>query len=143
MQSSFPFPQSACGVFHRYSDFRKLTSPQLPYRTVSTRSASLPSAWRVRSQAFTLLAAAPYQIATSLWTSGRNVHCIHFSMQLGCLAWEDIIHVSAHPVTPSLGTTSPTGTLPSASMIDRLMDQAVPATMSSFSKPSVSPVFRD
>src|SRR4051794_14156757 len=124
MQSLVPSPQSACGVFHRYSDFRKSTFPHSPYRTVSTRSASLPSAFRVTSHAFTLLVAAPYQMATSLWTCGVIVHCIHFSMQLGCCAFDDIIQVSAHPVTPSLGTTSPTGTFPSASTTDRLSGHA-------------------
>src|SRR5438067_11797425 len=50
-------------------------------------------------------------------------------MQFGCLACEDIIHVSAHPVTPSFGTTAATGTL-SASNTCWFTGQAVPTTMS-------------
>src|SRR5436309_586435 len=131
-------PQSADGVFHRYSEFRKSAFPQFPYRTVSTRSASLPRAARTTSQDFTLLPAAPYQTATSPWTSGVMVHFIHSSMQFGCGAFAEIIHVSAQPVAPSEGITESTGA--SASAYDRLMGQAVPTTMLPFTNPSISSV---
>src|SRR3989449_1873527 len=123
-------------------DLRKPTSPHLPYRTVSARAASAPRAVLIRAQLFTLLPAAPYHRATWLWTSAFMVHCIHLYMQLGCWAWDDIIQVSAQPVTPSEGTTLSTG-FPSASSRLRLMGHAVPATSEPSEKPSISSVYSD
>src|SRR5262245_9674381 len=76
-----------------------------------------------------LLGVAPYDSATWACTFAVMVYSIHFSMQFGCLAWADIIHVSAQPVTPSDGTTASTGWL-SASNVCRVTGQAVPTTTS-------------
>src|SRR6266508_1134934 len=59
-------------------------------------------------------------------------------MQLGCWAFEDIIHVSAQPVTPSEGITDSTGTF---STYCWFTGHAVPMTMSPDSKPSISSVY--
>src|SRR5512132_4075706 len=61
-------------------------------------------------------------------------------MQFGCGDEEEIIHVSAHPVTPSLGETEPTCTFPSDSTTFWFAGHAVPATMSPESNASTSSV---
>src|SRR5436190_23622009 len=110
MQSVFPLPQSACGVFHRYSELRNLTLPQYEYSTVLMICwPPLPYPFAIRLQDWVLLPAAPYQRPTCACTCGVSVHSIHWSMQFGCAACEEIIHVSAHPVTPSDGITAATG----------------------------------
>ena len=38
------------------------------------------------------------------------IQSIHLYMQLGCLAWDEIIQLSDQPVVPSLGLTALTGT---------------------------------
>src|SRR5262249_1120586 len=43
-------------------------------------------------------------------TAGVTIQAIHLYMQFGCLAFEASIHVSAQPVTPSLGTIALTAT---------------------------------
>src|SRR5882762_949278 len=59
-------------------------------------------------------------------------------MQFGCWACEDIIHVSAQPVTPSDGYTDLTGTLASAAMYAWFTGHAVPMAMAPVLKPSTS-----
>src|ERR1044072_6834317 len=59
-------------------------------------------------------------------------------MQLGCGALDDIIHVSAHPVTPSDGVTEPTLTLPSEVRTVSCAGHAAPATESPDSNASTS-----
>ena len=59
-------------------------------------------------------------------------------MQLGCGAFDDIIHVSAQPVTPSEGVTDATFTLPSEIRTFWFAGHAVPATMSPDSNASTS-----
>src|SRR6476619_5372477 len=90
-------------------------------------------------QDWVLLPAAPYQRPTCAWTWGVSVHCIHWSMQFGCAACEEIIHVSAQPVTPSDGMTAATGA--SAFAYVRLTGQAVPTSMEPSTKPSISSVY--
>src|SRR3989337_2767570 len=70
--------------------------------------------------------------------SGRSVYSIHFSMQLGFWAFDDIIHVSAQPVTPSEGITDATGTFVTYCWFT---GHAVPITMSPDSNPSISSVY--
>src|SRR5438445_199198 len=61
-------------------------------------------------------------------------------MQFGCWAWVDIIHVSAQPVTPSLGITEATGTF-SAAVYCRFTGHAVPIPMSPDLKPSITSAY--
>src|SRR5205085_12139551 len=63
-------------------------------------------------------------------------------MQIGCCACEDIIHVSAQPVTPSEGVVDATGTFPSETSRFWLTGHAVPMSMSPDSKPSISSEYR-
>jgi len=58
-------------------------------------------------------------------------------MQFGCGALDDIIQVSAQPVTPSTGVTLSTGTPVTYCWFT---GHAVPITMSPLSKPSISSV---
>jgi hypothetical protein len=83
---------------------------------------------------------APKATAVNVWTSSRSVYSIHFNMQMGCCAFDDTIHVSAHPVTPSVGVTEATGTFPSDSNRFWFTGHAVPITMSWDSNPSISSV---
>ena len=96
----------AYGVFHRYSESRNAASPQLPYRTVSRSPTASSSGAQSRGL---LDGAAPYHTATCAWTSGRSVYSIHITCSSGAARCDDIIHVSAQPVTPSDGITASTG----------------------------------
>src|SRR5258705_12759233 len=58
-------------------------------------------------------------------------------MQLGCLAFDEIIHVSDQPVVPSCGLTALIGTL-AASSTFAWYCQVVPTTMSPLVKASIS-----
>src|SRR3954470_19541581 len=60
-------------------------------------------------QAFALEGASPNHCATSAFAFGLMMWFIHMYMQLGCLACEEIIHVSDQPVPPSLGSVVLTG----------------------------------
>src|SRR5215217_7253622 len=83
---------------------------------------------------------APNATAVVDCTPSDSVQFIHCIMQIGCSACDDIIHVSAHPVTPSDGVTEATETLPSDRMRFWFTGHAVPATMSPDSNPSISSV---
>ena len=63
----------------------------------------------VSAQDFLLAGASPKYSATLAFASGEMMWFIHMYMQLGCLALEEIIQVSDHPVEPSLGSTTFTG----------------------------------
>src|SRR5438105_3055272 len=63
------------------------------------------------AHAFVFAGVSPNEIACSACTFGVETHWIHFTMQFGCLACTETIHVSAQPVAPSLGISSFTGTL--------------------------------
>src|SRR5512138_2111102 len=45
------------------------------------------------------------------------MYAIHLYAQFGCFAFDDSIHVSAQPVTPSFGITEETGTLSALSVL--------------------------
>src|SRR5437764_12545654 len=55
--------------------------------------------------------ASPKNCATSALTLAEMIQFIHLYMQLGCLACEEIIHVSDQPVAPSVGTKPSLGGL--------------------------------
>src|SRR5437016_5725449 len=72
-------------------------------------SQKLTSVLTMMSHALRLAGASPNQVATCACTAGVSIQFIHLYMQLGCAAWDAIIHVSDHPVDPSLGTIAFTG----------------------------------
>src|SRR5690349_9459296 len=59
-------------------------------------------------------------------------------MQFGCLALDEIIQVSDHPVAPSLGLVNWTFFVPAALMTFAWYCQADPIAMSPLVKPSIS-----
>src|SRR5438034_7548027 len=61
------------------------------------------------AQAFLLTGVSPYEVACCACTFGVVIHCIHLYPQFGCLAFDESIHVSSQPVTPSFGVTNATG----------------------------------
>ena len=60
----------------------------------------------VSAHDFAFDGASPNHSATSALTFGEMIRFIHMYMQLGCLAFAAIIHVSDQPVAPSLGRWS-------------------------------------
>src|SRR4051812_1005422 len=65
----------------------------------------------VSAQDFLLEGASPKYSATSALAFGEMMWFIHMYAQFGCLAFDETIHVSDHPVEPSLGRIVLTGTL--------------------------------
>ena len=63
----------------------------------------------VSAHAFGLAGASPNHSATSAFAFGLMMWFIHMYMQFGCLALDESIHVSDHPVAPSLGRIASTG----------------------------------
>ena len=57
-----------------------------------------------RSHDLLCAGASPNHAATLALASGLMMWFIHRYMQFGCLASEEIIQVSDHPVAPSSGT---------------------------------------
>src|SRR3954453_9278700 len=53
--------------------------------------------------------ASPKNSATCALALGLMMWSIHLYMQFGCLALDEIIHVSDQPVEPSLGSIAATG----------------------------------
>src|SRR5581483_10536066 len=76
-------------------------------------------------------------MACSACTFGVETHAIHLYMQFGCLACDDIIHVSAQPVAPSFGIVSFTGTLSALSVFVWYGHEA-PTTASPFLNSPIS-----
>src|SRR6476469_8934958 len=89
---------------------------------------SQKSFWLVWSHAFVCAGASPKYSATWALISGEVIQSIHLYMQLGCAAFEEIIHVSDHPVAPSLGSTVLTWTLLSVPIRFAITCQVVPIT---------------
>src|SRR3954447_11700045 len=69
----------------------------------------------VSAHAFWLDGASPNHSATAAFAFGEMMWSIHMYMQFGCLALEEIIHVSDHPVAPSLASVVLIGTLSASS----------------------------
>src|SRR4029078_3355870 len=59
-------------------------------------------------------------------------------MQFGCLAFDEIIHVSDQPVAPSFGFVTATCLPPAAVSVFAWYCQAVPIAMSPLVNPSIS-----
>src|SRR3954469_21339095 len=108
MQSFLPLPQSARGGFQN-----EIWSKYAGSVTWWPSQNPLPS----RSHVLALAGEAPNHSATCFCTSGLSVQFSHMYMQFGCLAWLDIIHVSAQPVAPSAGSTASTGCLSACSVL--------------------------
>src|SRR5689334_2172160 len=89
------------------------------------------------AQALVLAGVSPNEIACCACTFGVETHFIHRYAQLGCLACADSIHVSAHPVAPSDGISSRTGTFAPCSVIVWYGHDA-PMTASPFLNRSIS-----
>src|ERR1044071_5874419 len=83
----------------------------------------------VSAQALRLDGASPNHSATAAFALGEMMWSIHMYMQFGCLALEEIIQVSDHPVAPSFGRIVLIGTL-SASSRFAITCQVVPRTES-------------
>src|ERR1044072_3402150 len=83
----------------------------------------------VSAHAFLLDGASPNHSATAALAFGEMMWSIHMYMQFGCLALEEIIQVSDHPVAPSFGSTTSIGTL-SASSRFAITCHVVPSTES-------------
>ena len=92
------------------------------------------------SHACGLAGDSPNDSATWAWTSFVTIQPIHRYMQLGCLAWADIIQVSAQPVMPSLGTVEFTFT-PEPRRVLTWYGQVVPMIVEPFVKLSISSVY--
>src|SRR5919109_5603230 len=69
----------------------------------------------VSAHAFEFEGASPNHSATAVLAFGEMMWFIHMYMQFGCLAFEEIIQVSDHPVAPSFGSVTFTGTLSASS----------------------------
>ena len=63
----------------------------------------------VNAHAFGFEGASPKNSVAAAFVFGLMISFIQRYMQLGCLAFAEIIHVSDQPVEPSFGSTTPTG----------------------------------
>src|SRR5216684_8099201 len=91
----------------------------------------------MKAQAFRLAGVSPNEIASCACTFGVETHFIHRYAQFGCFACADSIHVSAHPVAPSFGIRSLTGTFAAMSVFIWYGHDA-PITASPFLNRSIS-----
>jgi hypothetical protein len=112
MQSFFPFPQAFTGVFQNLIEL-KYFADALAWYCVHEPFESV----FITAHAFRFAGDSPNEIACCACTLGVETHWIHFTAQFGCLAFEEIIHVSAHPVAPSFGIRSFTGAFAPCSVI--------------------------
>src|SRR4051794_15038062 len=92
----------------------------------------------VTAHDFLFAGASPNHSATWAFASGLMMWFIHLYMQFGCLALAAIIHVSDHPVEPSLGSVVPTLALPSASIRFAITCHVVPIVVSPLLKAACS-----
>src|SRR6266568_4139169 len=104
MQSVLPFPQSFVGVFQNLIELKYAVGASAWYWWHAPFDSLFMTA-----HAFVFAGVSPNEIACSACTFGVDTHLIHLTAQFGCFTWEEIIHVSAHPVAPSLGMRSLTG----------------------------------
>jgi len=91
----------------------------------------------VSAHDFALDGASPNHSATWALTFGEMIQSIHLYMQFGCLALDEIIHVSDHPVAPSLGRVVLTLTLSASSRL-AMTCQVVPTVESPLVKAACS-----
>src|SRR6266550_1190046 len=82
----------------------------------------------VSAHDFAFAGASPNHSATSAFTFGETIQSIQRYMQFGCLALDEIIHVSDQPVAPSFGRMALTGTLSASSRLV-ITCQVVPITL--------------
>src|ERR671936_2273536 len=106
MQSLFPLPQSFVGVFQNLIDLKLAAGAAAWY----CRQEPFDSLSMI-AHAFVFAGVSPNEIACCARTFGVETHLIHITAQLGCFAFDEIIHVSAQPVAPSFGIRSLTGAL--------------------------------
>src|SRR5882672_2004761 len=101
MQFLLPSLQVAIGVFQNL-----MVSKYDP--TASAWYCAHEPAWSfsIWAQAFLLTGVSPKKRACWAWTSGVLTHFVHRYAQLGCGALVASIHVSPHPVAPSVGIVS-------------------------------------
>ena len=122
-------PQSATGV--------------VQYQICLKYSSS--SAWKVlqwflstvRAHAPLLEGASPKYSVAFAFASGEMMWSIQRYMQFGCLALDEIIQVSDHPVEPSLGSVVSTGALSPARTLAWYC-HVVPTTLLPLSKAWIS-----
>src|SRR4029450_12418596 len=85
----------------------------------------------VSAHDFGFAGASPNHSATAAFASGLMMWFIHLYMQFGCLASDEIIQVSDHPVEPSFGRIAAVGgDVLSAATRFAITCQVVPATLS-------------
>src|SRR6267143_5014278 len=104
MQFLLPSGQVAIGVFQNLMESKYEPGASAWY-------CLHEPAWRdsICAQALVLTGVSPNERACSAWMSGRLTHWVHRYAQLGWGALVASIHVSPHPVAPSLGMVSATG----------------------------------
>src|SRR3954449_3830740 len=112
MQSLLPLPQSFTGVFQNRIEL-KYAAGALRWYCVHDPFCIL----FMRGHAFAFAGVSSNDNACCACTFGVETHRIHFTAQFGCLALDEIIHVSAQPVAPSFGIRSLTGALAPWSVI--------------------------
>ena len=101
VQSFLPLPQSATGVFQNLIDRQQLSGASAK----NCLQEPLASVFMIEhALLFTVLP----QVTAASWTFGVEMHRHHLYAQFGCCAFDDIIHVSSQPVTPSFGVASET-----------------------------------
>src|SRR5918911_3857218 len=132
MQSFLPFPQSAIGVF------QNLMLLKYEAGALAWYCAHPPFwIWSMNLQALGFAGVSPNESACSACTFGVEMYLSHMYAQFGCFAFAESIQVSAHPVAPSFGIRSLTGTLSALSVFVWYGHDA-PITASPFLKRSIS-----
>src|SRR5712691_7412502 len=116
MQLLWPLPQFFTGVFQNLIEL-KYAADAFAWYCVQAPFESL----FMIGQAFVFAGVSPNEIACSACTLGVEIHLIHMTAQFGCFALEEIIHVSAQPVAPSLGIRSFTGAFAACSSYGSLI----------------------
>src|SRR5881392_3865190 len=104
MQLVLPLPQFATGVFQNLIEL-KYAAGAFRCHLVQLLFSSL----FMNGHAFLFAGVSPNESACCACTFGVDTHLIHMTAQFGCLAFVEIIHVSAQPVAPSFGIRSATG----------------------------------
>src|SRR5690348_17043461 len=112
MQLDLPLPHCATGVFQNLIEL-KYAAGAFRWKFEQEFFSSL----FMYGQAFLFAGVSRKESACCACTFGVETHWIHFTAQFGCLAFVEIIQVSAQPVAPSLGIRSFTGALASCSVI--------------------------
>src|SRR6266550_5606102 len=132
MQFVLPLPQFATGVFQNLIELKYAAGAfrchlvQLPFSSLF-----------MKEHAFLFAGVSPNESACCAWIFGVETHLIHMTAQFGCLAFDEIIQVSAQPVAPSLGIRSFTGALAAWSVFVWYGHEA-PTTAPPFLKRSIS-----